>query len=76
MLGKDISTIVYEEVMEDLETTRAKCAPSTNKTEEGCTQPQYKACKSQIYIMPREWLKGGTRASEPNFNIDPSVFMN
>lgn len=71
MLGKDTSYIDYDEVMEDLEIGRASCS-SKRKIGEigeiGCVQPQYKACKTMIYIVPRHTLKGGE--VETNLNID------
>lgn len=72
MLGKDISHINYDQVMHDLEIGRAKsCKQTSSNIESGCVQPQYKACKTQIYIVPR-LLEGGTK-KENNLNIDKEL---
>jgi hypothetical protein len=79
MLGKDTSGIDFDEVMEDLEIGRAKaCTTKVQRqdgVESGCTEPKYKACKTQIYIVERKnhkdhSLQGGAQSTERNLNMD------
>jgi hypothetical protein len=68
MLGKDTSPIEYASVMQDLEFARAKACTQKSDQHAGCVQPQYKACKTKIYIMTRDDLHGGSTL-EHNFNL-------
>ena len=75
MLGKDTSTIDFDQVMEDLEIGRAKACSKKRKPqdnlESGCIEPKYKACKTQIYIVERKGdLQGGSQSTECNLNMD------
>ena len=74
MLGKETSHVKYDDVMEDLEIGRAKSCSKKRKSnttaESGCVQPKYKACKTMIYIVPRN-LQGGQDIT--NLNMDPML---
>lgn len=71
MLGKDTSNIDFEDVMHDLEIGRAGSCPKKRKQgETGCTEPKYKACKTMIYIMPRDLSGGDDGGEETNLNMD------
>jgi hypothetical protein len=68
MLGKDTSQIDYDQAMDDLEIGRAaSCCKKRKQEEGGCTEPKYKACKTMVYIVPRN-LGGGSE--ETNLNMD------
>lgn len=82
MLGKDVSGIRYQDVMQDLEVARAKGCGKKRKidqevndghggVEDGCTQPSYKACKTRIYIVERS-LQGGDQQSV-NLNMEQAL---
>ena len=87
MLGKDTSDITYEDTMHDLEIARAKGCGKKRKidtsindghggVEDGCTQPSYKACKTQIYIVERS-LQGGQGGKQThNLNMEQNLCSN
>lgn len=70
MLGKSLK-LDYDAVMADLEMARAKgCTPAHQEGEHGCTQPQYRACQTRIFLIPRNQnLEGGEIVHNLNVNF-------
>lgn len=88
MLGKETKHRTYAQTMNQLEMTRAtacqkrkrkdgekgeKGENGENGEENGCTEPQYKACKTVVTILPRNQLQGGAKGKESNFQISRNL---